>query len=227
MKSRRRKRNSSEWKRNINAAKRLKGEEYVGHRGKVYEAVQEGPACNCKRKCFTAIDEMKREALMHKFYNIPDFTSQRFFLANCIKYKTPPRKYGSGVKKRSVIYEYNVTIQSQVFLICKQALESMLGLKIAKINYVCDLLKANDHPIEDRRGKLTRPIKLPNAKRQEVLDFVFKVPKYRSHYTRRHNPHRYFLSPELTQRKLFDLYVKDCVQEQWNHHHFGCSVKLL
>ncbi|GFS06946.1 hypothetical protein ElyMa_002976400 [Elysia marginata] len=67
---------------------------------------------------------------------------------------------------------------------------------------------------EHKRGKHgNRPNKLPDGKKQEVLDFLDSLPKYWSHYTRRHNPNRFFLSPALTQNKLHELYVEKCASQ--------------
>ncbi|GFN96968.1 hypothetical protein PoB_002347400 [Plakobranchus ocellatus] len=52
MRGRRRKPNPSSWKHNVIASKRLRGEEYIGHRGKTHCAASEGPTCNCNKKCF-------------------------------------------------------------------------------------------------------------------------------------------------------------------------------
>ncbi|KAK6183330.1 hypothetical protein SNE40_010832 [Patella caerulea] len=61
------------------------------------------------------------------------------------------------------------------------------------------------------RGKhQIRPNKISEDRQQ--------VPKYRSHYTRRHNPNRHYLSPELTQKLLFERYTEKCS----NQLHIGC-----
>ncbi|GFO23401.1 hypothetical protein PoB_004990600 [Plakobranchus ocellatus] len=153
MSGRRRKRNSSPWKRHC--LKKIAGEEYIGHRGKIHSAAS---------------------GVQHVI----------------------------ATKKVSKSYCRLVSIS-----ICKQALASILGIIIAKINYVCDFISP-----EDKQGKhQSPPNKLTEEKKQEVFDFLDSIPKYRSHYTRRHNPQRHYLSPSLTQTKLHKLYVEKCASK--------------
>ncbi|GFO25766.1 hypothetical protein PoB_005227100 [Plakobranchus ocellatus] len=116
------------------------------------------------------------------------------YISNCIKSFQPKRRYAASNSNRQVTYEYSVTADSVSISICKEALASILGIKIAKINYVCDLIKKRNCPPEDKRGKnQSRTKKLSEEKKQEVMDFLDSIPKYRSHYTWRHNPHRHIL----------------------------------
>ena len=86
-------------------------------------------------------------------------------------------------------FEYYVSVNAESISVCKQGLASMLGVSIAKINYVCDSIKKQDTPRQDKRGKhQTRPNKISDVRREGVLNFLDSISKYRSHYTRRHNP---------------------------------------
>ena len=207
--SRRRKRDPSSWKRNVKARKRLYGDEYVGNQGRVHAAIKEGNPCNCRKQCFVKVNAASRAQLRQSYYNLPDFTAQRFFLGNCIKCTKPKRQYAGPNSKRQKTFEYSVSVNAESISVCKQGLASMLGVSIAKINYVCDCIKKQDTPGQDKRGKhQTRPNKISDERRKGVLNFIDNIPKYRSHYTRRHNPNRHYMSPDLTQKKLFDLYVE-------------------
>ena len=52
----------------------------------------------------------------------------------------------------------------------------MLGVSIAKINYVCDCIKKQDTPGQDKRGKhQTRPNKISDERREGVLNFIDSI----------------------------------------------------
>ena len=43
-----------------------------------------------------------------------------------------------------------------------------------------------------------------------VKEHIESFPKYRSHYSRKDNPHRSYLSPTLSTSKMFELYKTKC-----------------
>lgn len=209
VRSRRRKRDVSNWKRNVNKRLRLHGKPYTDSKGLVKHTVTEGPSCNCHKKCFNAIKPEDRQSLRDTYYSFNDFTAQRLFLCRCITPSQPKRRNpsASNQKKRSVSYHYSVCITGKTTSVCKQALASIFGIKIAKINYMCELVSKGS-PGPDKRGKHhTRPNRIPEISKEPVREFLSSIPKYVSHYTRKQNPHRHYLSPELNEKKLYDLYV--------------------
>ena len=49
-----------------------------------------------------------------------------------------------------------------------------------------------------RGNHSNRPKGVPECRKDAVRAFNMKHTKYRSHYTGRHNPKRYYPSPEIT-----------------------------
>lgn len=47
----------------------------------------------------------------------------------------------------------------------------------------------------------------------DVINHIQSFPAYQSHYSRRDNPGRKYLNPDLNIRKMYDLYVEKCQQE--------------
>jgi hypothetical protein len=136
------------------------------------------------------------------FNSLPDFTYQRYFLGKCVKEVDKKHVYTEKeVSCRKVTYEYSITVQGVHKRICKEALCSTLGIKPYRIDHVCCMMKKHGSPEEDMRGKQSnRPNRVPEWRKNVVRTFIKKLPKYRSHYTRRHNPNRYYPSP-LTDNK--------------------------
>lgn len=73
-KSRKRKRNTEQWKRNKAAALKSKGEEYMSQKGVIIPAklVNLGILCSksCRFKCSTTIDTETRKQLFNSFYKM-------------------------------------------------------------------------------------------------------------------------------------------------------------
>ena len=70
---------------------------------------------------------------------------------------------------------------------------------------MCDLISKGT-PGSDKRGKHdSRPNHIPETAKQSVHEFN-KIPKDVV-ITQRQNPHLHYLSPDLNEKKLYDLYV--------------------
>ena len=205
---RKRKRNIAQWKKNVRKNSRLQGKTYIRNSGKMASEVKEGPSCNCSKKCFHKIKAGDRKNFRHRFYSLPDFTSQRLYISNCISVSQPARKYTKAENsRRTKTFLYKIAIDGEEISVCKQALVSILGITVSRLQYICELIKQHGTPPEDKRGKHNnRPNKIPYERREMVRIFINSLPKYKSHYTRRHNPNREYLSPLLTERKLYTLY---------------------
>ena len=67
-------------------------------------------------------------------------------------------------------------------------------------------------PSSDKRGKHE-----PKKTKKDDLDFVKahmnSFPKCKSHYSRTDNPHKHFLSPDLSVEKMYRLYKQKCQDE--------------
>jgi hypothetical protein len=50
-----------------------------------------------------------------------------------------------------------------------------------------------------------------------VKEHIQNFPAFESHYTRSHNPGRKYLSPDLDIRKMFNLYVEKCEENNVSH----------
>jgi hypothetical protein len=75
-----------------------------------------------------------------------------------------------------------------------------------------------DVPGEDLRGKSE------NSRRKTeesliiaVKEHIQSFPAFSSHYTRCHNPHRKYLSPDLNIRKMYNLYLEKCENDKQQH----------
>ncbi|CAH1993091.1 unnamed protein product [Acanthoscelides obtectus] len=60
----------------------------------------------------------------------------------------------------------------------------------------------------DGRGKQPSANKTPDHKVDKVKEFIERFPSYQSHYSRKKNPHRRYLAPDLNLSIMYDLYKK-------------------
>lgn len=66
-------------------------------------------------------------------------------------------------------------------------------------------MKIGDPPGDDKWGKKIPGNKTPDEKMAQVRDHITSSPAYESHYTRKHNPNRKYLSENLNIRLMYNL----------------------
>lgn len=116
------------------------------------------------------------------------------------------------------MYKYHCEKNGQKIRVCYKCILKIYGETIQAIKTV------NLHKIkqisgglipDDRRGKHDPPHKLSIDKYNEVIDHINSIPKYESHYSRRHTNQLYF-ERGLNLATLYRLYTEkysDCVSE--------------
>ncbi|KAJ8873685.1 hypothetical protein PR048_024517 [Dryococelus australis] len=113
----------------------------------------------------------------------------------------------SNQKKRSISYKHFVCTEGKITSVCQQTLASIVSVKIAPINYKCELV-SKGYPGPDKRGNNhLRPNRISANAKQPVHDFLTCIPIHVSHDTRKQIPRRQYLPPELNEKKLYDLYI--------------------
>lgn len=80
---------------------------------------------------------------------------------------------------------------------------------------------------------MSLPKKIKPQQIQSVKDHINQFPNFQSHYTRKDNPHRKYLSPELNLSKMYKLYTEWCqkkeidpVKEYYYRHVFNIEFNL-
>ena len=109
----------------MKARKRLHGDEYVGNQSRVHAVIKEGNPCNCRKQCSVKVNVAFRAQLRQSYYNLPDFTAQRFFLGNCIKCTMSKRQHARPNSKRHKLLSILLVCMPGVS-VCKQGLASIL-----------------------------------------------------------------------------------------------------
>ena len=173
--------------------------------------------CGCAKKCFSHIPEDRRRALYVGFWNTADFNVQNTYLCGCIKVSQVKRRYTEKAKdsQRGYSREYYVNNGNESVKVCKAAFRSIFAVSDGRINRALKAQsEASGAPHTDRRGHHEPKNKISDQRKGFVREHIESFPKYRSHYSRKDNPNRSYLSPTLSIAKMFELYRIKCSEAE-------------
>ncbi|KAJ8877299.1 hypothetical protein PR048_021753 [Dryococelus australis] len=76
--------NPDKWKRTVRKRACDRGESYISTRGKNVEAKKQGPACACKRLCYSKSTDDERDTIYTQFRDIGDKIAQDSYLSGLV-----------------------------------------------------------------------------------------------------------------------------------------------
>ena len=192
--------------------------------------------CGCTRQCFTHISEERRKALFDGFWQSGSFDVQNVYLCGRIKVVRTKRKYSTREVKsrRSFTREYYVPNGEESLQVCKTAFRAIFAVSDGRITRALKTqAAAGGSPHVDQRGRHPPRNKTSSTRVQNVKQHIESFPKYRSHYSRKDNPNRCYLSPSLSLTKMYHLYREKCTEEnqrpvsEWMYRKiFNCDYNL-
>ncbi|KAK3092227.1 hypothetical protein FSP39_000013 [Pinctada imbricata] len=209
--SRRRHKNPEQWKQNMRKRKRNQGEEYESCRGKkIPRRSFRTPKCKCKFKCSEKITRDDQEQVFLEYWK-RGYKGQREFISRSVT-KTNKAKHTRENSRRKYSYSYFLPKDSENIRVCKMFFLKTLDIGEKTVSYT--LNKDNDNKAHDRRGhKLGQATKITKDQRQFVRDHINSFPTVESHYCRKTSSRKY-LAKDLSIRKMFNLYLEKCEQEE-------------
>ena len=136
------------------------------------------------------------------------------------------KRDGSGNAK-SVSFKYFLRLGVKSVKVCKKYFLGTFQISEKRL-YNC-ITKDEVFGVIDGRGRKKPRNKLDDT---GVIEHIKSFPSFQSHYTRK-NPERKHLHPDLTIRKMYELYVKKCedgnetpVKEKYYYHLFNTKFNL-
>ena len=114
---------------------------------------------------------------------------------------------GTG-REKNANFEYTVRVKEANINVCKNFFLGVLQISWGRL-YRC-LKKEEVFAVIDCRGKNIPKNKIDVT---YIVAHINSFPAYQSHYSRKDNDQRKYLSPDLNVRKMYDLYVEMCTQE--------------
>ncbi|GBM66086.1 hypothetical protein AVEN_169758-1 [Araneus ventricosus] len=103
-----------------------------------------------------------------------------------------------------------VKTESETVRLCKTALAAIFSIGRGKIDHMQKLKTGHSVPPPDGRGKhMNRPHKITSDVVNFIEDHIRNFPCEESHYSRTKNIHKKYLSPLLSLKKMYDLYLSE------------------
>ena len=160
--------------------------------------------------------EEQRKILFEGFWSTSDFNVQNAYICGCIHVLKVSRRYGSTTPSSSrrcntrIYYIKNGEISTRV---CKTAFLRIHGVSNGRVDRALKAQASRGGCLHtDQRGRHTPGNKTDDAVIATVKVHVQSFPHYQSHYSRKDNPHKLYLSPHLSITKMYNLYKEKCVE---------------
>lgn len=203
---------ASKLKKNNKVNKNL-GKEYVTHKNKTVPAKKLDPILNCNQMCHKKINIVEQNKIFKTYWNLGDYSKRRQYLCRLIDIKPTKTVRTSDAKNprnRPYNFSYHFEINGQRNKVCKNCFLKIFGESDQSIKTIIKCKLQDDVLIQkDLRGKHAPNHKLTIDRYNEILTHINSIPKYQSHYSRRHSNKIYFHS-SLNLTKLYELYTEKC-----------------
>lgn len=194
---------------------RLSGANYTSADGRLKAARSIKPVnCSkCRLKCETKITSEQRQQLFDAFWSLANYERQKDYVCARIE-ETGTKTYLDGEgrtksKRKQVARKFFLEIESEKYSVCKKFFMNTLSIGRAYIDHAMKCKKDGHFTGNDLRGKHVPHNKLSKSRIDEVKKHIESFPRVNAHYVRKET-NRQFLAPELTLRKMYDLYVEEC-----------------
>ena len=150
------------------------------------------------------------------FWALGNYSAQNAYLFGCIKQNAIKRKTKKRDTRRTCTITYTVKCLENSFTICKKAFISIHAIGRGRTEFLIKKLKNGQvGPKIDQRGKHDKHKKKYSTEDIEtVKQFIEMCPKYESHYSRRNNYNKTYMSMEYNIANLYDEYARKCNQEE-------------
>lgn len=138
---------------------------------------------------------------------------QNAYLCGCVQLSEVKRHYTSrgSQSRRSYTRQFYVKPSGVSVRICKVAFLNIFGISNGRLDRALKAERAaGGSPHTDRRGRHPPANKTSDDATEKVKAHIELFPRYKSHYSRKDNPNRYFLSPDLSVQVMHGLYKKKC-----------------
>ena len=169
--------------------------------------------CGCCLHCFDKLSCGQMKNLFEGYWSSCDFNVQSAYLCGCVKTIEVKRRYTqSESSRRSHSRVYYVSKGGISVRVCKKAFLRIHGISNGRLDRTLRAqVKNNGSPHADQRDRHPPANKTSEADVDLIKEHILSFPQYQSHYSRASNPHRRYLSPELTISKMYVLYKEWCV----------------
>lgn len=194
----------------VRKIKRNSGKRYCSQTGNiVHEKIFENKDCGCRNACTKNYNEEERKNIFEKFWGLADFNKQNVLLHEAVERKIVERRRPTNGKGslRNFSFRYLLSSKNGKIPVCKKFFLDTFKVSEGRLKRVLNSANVGN----DMRGRMAGSSRqLPEEAKKQVQNHIKSFPIFESHYTRSHNPNRRYLHPDLTIKKMFNLYELHC-----------------
>lgn len=198
----------------VRKIKRNSGKRYCIQTGNIVpEKIFENKDCRCRNAYAQNYDEEERKNNFEKFWGLGDFKKQNILLYEAVEHKIVKRRRPKNGKRspKNWSFRYLLNSKNGKVPVCKKFFLDTFKVSEGRLNRVLNSANVGN----DLRGTMAGSSrKISEEEKMLVQNHIKSFPKFESHYTRSHNPNRKYLHPDLTLRKMFNLYELHCEENQ-------------
>ncbi|VEN55188.1 unnamed protein product, partial [Callosobruchus maculatus] len=212
--TRKRKRDPSNWKRNVMKNLRMEGKEYRTQKGKLKKAkTMTDVECKCHYNCNNSILKEARHKIFNEYHEIKTEELRWNFISRHVRRITKKRSYVSqnGDSRRKYTLVYSLTSEQKEHQVCQKFFLETLQISSKKVFTALKKSSAYGVVEPDQRGKKAPPQKKSEATKNLIRDHIRSLPLVASHYCRSTTKRKY-LPSGLSENRLYLDYKDYCAE---------------
>lgn len=158
--------------------------------------------CSCLKKCDEKLTRDEKEICFKNFYDLASYDLQTSYIAATVKEMPIKRKRAKSTPGKS----YTRVYMLKEIAVCRDTYINTYQISTKRVNTALE--KKRSSQIKDERGKSGGKKKVDEESINEIINHIKKFPTYVSHYSRSETEAK-FLPYDLTERKMYELYIAD------------------
>lgn len=160
----------------------------------------------CKRECCKDISSNDQDALFDLFYESASKEQQYVLLSGLLQAQTPTTHVVGATRKREALWKYCVKVHGIAKNVCRKFFLDMYQISEKRLRVIQQKVLDGDTFKEKRGSHGNRPHKIAENVWDIVKIHLQTIPSRESHYSRDKSKKRYFENPNLSPKKLYDLF---------------------
>ena len=227
VKSRRKQRNPSAWKRHRTKQLRNSGKAYTNNKGNAIPAkTPKNITCKCKYSCSDKITENKMSEIFQSYWDLSYDRQRDFIRCNAImSEKRRKTKDPEEESRRKHTIHYYLPVDECKVEVCKKTFLGTLDIGEKTVSYTLKK-KKNPFTSTDKRGKHVPRNTISEDEKNFIRKHIRSFPKTESHYCRK-STQREYLDSTLSIRKMYTLYIEKCKKDHREAQKFWLYDKIF
>lgn len=214
------------WQKNVLKKARNLGEEYMRNNKTLKSARKMREPCHetCLLKCTTKITEEERAKVFSEYWKLGNLEKQRQFIRNCMEEINPQYRYvrqsGSRApRKKNLAFYFHINADKKI-RVCNMFFENTLDINSRVIKTTREKTKTANLLDTDNRGKHGNHFTVDPAIREDIQNFIKKIPRIETFYFGARSSKEY-IEGSKSISELHTDYVEECKQKNFQDDKIG------